>query len=292
MPKTKKRKKPSNRSETPASRPRDAQGRRTTGSIATTRKVVAVVGNLVGALALAAAVGMVAWLLIYTAGGGVIGDVFEDTVMAIATPFLLTLLSLTGFIFGQFAVRGRWGLGGGALFEGGFTRVELRPISVLLHIVFAGLAVAAWVLVVVVPVVRDAQSQAESGWGASGGMYFWYTVTVYAVVTGAIAAMVAVSLLKKLTYNRSLSRNADSIIPGSHAQLWWRKFSHIWRAELGIAGFAGAAFGLSPLGVHLQSPLYGFGALGIGIALMAIAVALALNSWRSGLPVERVESYT
>jgi hypothetical protein len=44
--------------------------------------------------------------------------------------------------------------------------------------------------------------------------------------------------------------------------------------------------------VHLDSAAYGFGALAIGLALIIIAVLVALNAWRSGLPVERVESYT
>jgi len=101
-----------------------------------------------------------------------------------------------------------------------------------------------------------------------------------------------VSLLKKLTFNRALTRHAAAIREGSRSQLWWRAFSHIWRAELAVAGFAGAALGLSPLGVHLHSPGFGWSAVGIGLGLIAVAVALALNAWRSGLPVERVESYT
>lgn len=107
-----------------------------------------------------------------------------------------------------------------------------------------------------------------------------------------MAAIVGVSLLKKLTYNRLLARSGSTVAKGSASQQAWRTFSHIYRGELGIAGLAGATLGLSPLGVRLDSALYGFGMLAAGVILLTIAIALALNSWRSGLPVERVESYT
>jgi uncharacterized membrane protein len=144
----------------------------------------------------------------------------------------------------------------------------------------------------VLPVAADARGALDIPDGSSAAEQFWFTVTVYGAITGVIAAMVAVSLLKKLTYNPALQRNESSIAVGSPAQKWWRGFSHIWRAELGIAGAGGAAIGLSPLGLHLGSAAYGFGALVIGVALIALAVLAALNAWRSGLPVERVESYT
>jgi hypothetical protein len=204
----------------------------------------------------------------------------------------MAFLSMTGFFFGQFAVRGRWGLGGGAPLSGGNFTVELRPIGVALHAVFLAGAALAWLLVMVLPVVADARGAIDIPDGSSAAEQLWFTVTVYGALTGVLAAMVAVSLLKKLTYNRSLRANEASIANGSPSQRWWRRFSHIWRAELGIAGAGGAALGLSPLGVHLDSAAYGVGALALGGALSAVAVLAALNSWRSGLPVERVESYT
>ncbi|MCR2827023.1 hypothetical protein [Microbacterium sp. zg.Y909] len=259
------------------------------------RKAVAVAGNLVGAVALLVAIGAVVWLLTYTAGGGRISAVFPDDIggtETIAFPTLMVGLSMIGFFLGQYAVRGRWEVAGGKASSGGSFAVLLRPISVRLHALFLACALTAWVLVMVVPVVLDASGALDIAGGSSAAIQFWFTVTVYGVITGLLAGMIALSLLKKRTYNDRLARNKSQVTPGSHSQLWWRKFSHIWRAELGIAGFAGAAFGLSPLGVHLQSPLYGFGALAIGVVLMTIAVLLALNAWRSGLPVERVESYT
>jgi hypothetical protein len=276
-------------------RPTDKQGRRTTGSIARTRQIVGIVGNLIGVAALAVGIGAVIWLLNLTASGNSISSAVEDDVAGtttIAFPTLMALLSMIGFFFGQFAVRGRWGMGGVAPFSGGNFTVDLRPISVGLHTLFLVLAVLAWVLVMVLPVAADARGALDIPDGSSAAEQFWFTVTVYGAITGVIAAMVAVSLLKKLTYNPALQRNESSIAVGSPAQKWWRGFSHIWRAELGIAGAGGAAIGLSPLGLHLGSAAYGFGALVIGVALIALAVLAALNAWRSGLPVERVESYT
>jgi hypothetical protein len=276
-------------------RPNDKQGRRTTGSIARMRRIVAIVGNLVGVAALLVGVAAIAWLLNLTAAGNSIGSVVDDDpagTSTIAFPTLMALLSMTGFFFGQFAVRGRWGMGGGARSSGGSFSVELRPISVGLHALFLVLAVLAWALVMLLPVLADARGALDIPDGSSAAEQFWFTVTVYGAITGVLAAMVAVSLLKKLTYNPALRANAASITNGSHAQLWWRGFSHIWRTELGLAGAGGASIGLSPLGLHLGSAAYGFGALTIGAVLIALAVVTALNSWRSGLPVERVESYT
>jgi hypothetical protein len=59
-----------------------------------------------------------------------------------------------------------------------------------------------------------------------------------------------------------------------------------------VAALGGASLGLAPLGVHLDSSAYGFSFAAAGVALLVVAVVLALNAWRSGLPVERVESYT
>lgn len=276
-------------------RPTDKQGRRTTGSIARTRQIVAIVGNVVGVLALGVAVAAVVWLLRLTGSGNSISSVFEDDVAGtstIAFPTLMALLSMVGFFFGQFAVRGRWSVGAGRLFTGGAFKVDLRPISVGLQAFFLFAAVLAWVLVMVVPVLADNQGAINLPGGSSAADQFWFVVTVYGAITGVLAAMVAVSLLKKLTYNKLLERNLSSITPGSPSQRRWRDVSHIWRAELGVAGLSGAALGLSPLGLHLDSAAYGFGALAIGLALGGVAVLVALNSWRSGFPVERVESYT
>lgn len=278
-----------------ADQPTDQLGRRTTGSGALTRRIIAVVGNLVGALALVVAIGAVLWLLALTAGGDSIGSVFPDDTAGTSTitfPTLMAFLSMIGFFFGQFAVRGRWSMAAGEPAADGNYKVDLRPIGVGLHSLFLLLAALAWALVMVGPVLADSRGQLNTGDGSSATEQFWFTVTVYGTITGVIAAMVAVSLLKKLTYNRALLRHRSFIDAGSASQAWWRRFSHIWRAELGIAGFAGAALGLSPLGIHLHSAVYGVGALVIGLALGAVAVLTALNSWRSGLPVERVESYT
>jgi hypothetical protein len=285
----------SDKNPSTAARPTDKQGRRTTGSIARTRQVVGILGNLIGVGALLVGVGAIAWLLNLTAAGNSISSVVEDDVAGtstIAFPTLMALLSMTGFFFGQFAVRGRWGMGGDRSRSGGSFSVDLRPISVVLHAVLLAAAVLAWVLVMVLPVVADARGAIDIPDGSSAAEQFWFTVTVYGAITGVLAAMLAVSLLKKVTYNRALLAHRSSITKGSHSQEWWRRFSHIWRTELGIAACGGAALGLSPLGVHLGSATYGVGALAIGVVLIAVATLAALNSWRSGLPVERVESYT
>jgi hypothetical protein len=273
----------------------DSQGRRTTGSVARTRQIVGIIGNIVGVLALLVAAGAVYWLLSLTAGGDSISSVFEDDVAGTTTisfPTLMALLSMVGFFFGQFAVRGKWGMGSGSLFSGGAFKVDLRPISVGLHAIFFVLALAAWALVMLVPLVLDAQGAITAQEGTSALDQYWFTVTVYGAITGALAAMVGVSLLKKLTFNTSLKRNFSSIQPGSASQKRWRVVSHIWRTELGLAGLGGAALGLAPLGFHLNSVSYGLSFAAVGVLLLVASVALALNAWRSGLPVERVESYT
>lgn len=261
-----------------------------------TRRTVAVIGNTVGAVALLAAIAAVAALLWFTNQDVSIGDVFEDDrsgTMTIAVPFLLLVLSMIGFFFGQFASRGRWGMGENtSTWSSGTFRVVLRPISVGLHIVFFLLAIVAWLLVLPLPVLLQSAGTIGTDVGSSAAEQFWFTVVVYGVVTGAIAAVVGVSLVKKLTYNRLLERGRDAIVDGSPSQVAWRRFSHIWRGELMIAALGGAALGLSPLGIHLDSITYGLALAAAGAGLIVVSVVIALNSWRSGLPVERVESYT
>jgi hypothetical protein len=260
------------------------------------RRGVAIVGNAVGALALLVAIVAVAAILWFTNQDVSIGSVIEDDAAGtttIAFPFLMVLLSMIGFFFGQFASRGRWGaVEKTSIVSSGTFRVELRPIGVGLHVLFLVLALLAWMLVVLLPVVLEVAGTVDPAAGSSAAEQFWFTVVVYAIVTGGIAAVVAVSLLKKVTYNRSLERGRGSIVDGSPAQVAWRRFSHIWRGELAIAALGGAALGLSPLGIHLDSAAYGLAFAAAGVALLLASILLALNSWRSGLPVERVESYT
>jgi hypothetical protein len=273
--------------------PEDANARKATG-LNDMAKIVAIVGNSVGVAALAVAIGAVYWLLTFTASDRRISSVFEDDIAGTRTmsfPFLMLLLSLIGFFFGQYALRGTWGVGTKKQRDGSFV-VNIRPVSVPLHALLLAGALIAWVLVMVVPVYLDTRGEIDASPGSSAVEQFWFTVTIYGVVTGIVSGMVGMSLLKKLTYNRFLERSRSFIDSGSQSQLAWRKFSHIWRGELGIAACAGAALGLSPLGIHLDSAAYGVGMLAAGLVLLTVSALLALNSWRSGLPVERLESYT
>jgi hypothetical protein len=259
------------------------------------RRVVAIAGNAIGSVALLVALGAIAAILWFTGQGVSIGSVIEGDpsgTETIAFPFLMGLLSMSAFFFGQYATRGRWGMRAGPARSSGTFTVVLRPLSPLLHASLLLLAVVAWFLVLPLPVLLEDAGALYPSPGSSAEDQFWFTVVLYGVVTAAIAAVVGGSLLKKLTYNRLLGRGRDSIVDGSPSQVRWRNFSHIWRGELMLAAFGGVGAGLAPLGIHLDKPAFGFGAFGIGTALLVISVGLALNSWRSGLPVERVESYT
>lgn len=260
------------------------------------RRIIAGVGNVVGSVALIVATAVVAVILWFTNSGVSIGDVIEDDysgTTTIAFPFLMLVLSLVGFFFGQFAARGRWGVGPHAsVWSSGTFRVVLNPIGVTLHGFFFLLALVAWALVLVLPVILGSAGSLTLAEGSSEAKQFWFTVSVYGAVTGGVAAIVGVSLVKKLTYNRNLERGRSSIVEGSASQVAWRRFSHLWRGELLVAAVAGAVLGLAPLGFHLDSAVYGLSFAAVGILLLIASVALALNAWRSGLPVERVESYT
>lgn len=115
---------------------------------------------------------------------------------------------MVAFFFGQYAARGRWGTGDDQRSSTGRFRVDLRPIRVGMHVLLLTAAVAAWTLVLGVPVSLDARGDLVLSDGGSAADQFWFVVTVYGVISAAIAMMVAVSLLKKLTYNRSLARHA------------------------------------------------------------------------------------
>ncbi|WP_307082813.1 hypothetical protein [Arthrobacter agilis] len=255
--------------------------------------IVAIVGNLVGGLALLVSAGAVAYLLTLTGSGNSISSVFEDDVAGtttIAFPTLMALLSTVGFFFGQFGLRGQWG-GGTPSAKEHFT-VDLRPLTVRSHALLLGFALLAWAAVMVIPLVLDSRGALAADDGSSALDQYWFVVTVYGAITGAVTAMVGTSLVKKLTYNASLRRRISEIRAGSPSQTWWRSFSHTWRAELGIGGLGGAALGLAPLGLHLNSATYALSFAAVGTALLITGLVLALNAWRSGMPVERVESYT
>ncbi|MFC4555275.1 hypothetical protein [Georgenia faecalis] len=273
----------------------DSLGRQTTGRGALARRIISIVGNTVGTVALVLGLGTVFWLLSLTARGKSISSAFPEDIggtPTIAFPALMALVSMIALFFGQYAARGRWGTGKDSRFSSGSVTVLLRPISVGWHAALLALALVVWGLVALGPVVLDVQGRiaAEDYSEALGEM--WFTANAYGALSGALAAMIGVSLVKKLTYNRSLQRHASSIQDGSPSQLRWRSVSHIWRTELGIAAVAGIALGLAPLIAHLGSLTEALPFVAVGVALLAGAIAMALNAWRSGLPVERVESYT
>ncbi|RLQ85371.1 hypothetical protein D9V28_00285 [Mycetocola zhadangensis] len=260
------------------------------------RKIVAVVGNSIGAVALAVAIAALVAILWFTREGVSISDVFEDDRSGSTTtsfPILMLFLSMIGFFFGQFASRGRWGVGENmSAWSSGTFRIVLNPTSVALHTTLWLLAILAWVLVLPFPVYLDVVGKLALEDGSSSARQFWFAAIAYGAIAGAIASVVFVSLLKKLTYNRLLDRNRASIVDGSATQVAWRRFSHIWRGELMVAAVAGGALGLAPVGFHVDSSAYVLSFAAAGVGLLIASIVMALNAWRSGLPVERVESYT
>ncbi|MBT2586791.1 hypothetical protein [Arthrobacter sp. ISL-95] len=244
-----------------------------------------------------AGVGLVAFLLVLTGSGTPIREVFPDDrtgTTTIAAPFLVLMFGFIALVFGNFALRGTWSL----LREEeqprgkpGTWRVDLRPINPVIHGFLVLVGFAAWFAVLALPAYLDTQGLIAAKDGSTARSQLWFIVVVYGLISGAITAMVAMSLLKKLTYNRLLARSISTLTPGPKQAFWWR-FSHIWRGELGAAAVGGSALGLAPLAAHFGSGLNLALSLTVGLVAMLLSAALALNSWRSGMPVERVESYT
>lgn len=208
----------------------------------------------------------------------------------VAAPGILILLATVVVYLGELTRRGTWLSHDRTFLQGGSTTVDLVALPRRTHLAWLAAAIVGWLVVLVVPVF------VELGGGWPGTLHeeahhaAWSLLVGYGGLVAALAAVSAVSLLKKATYDARQARGAASIVPKSFTVRFWRWFSFRWRLELWIAGIAGGLLGSLPVAVLFWPASGSLLLAAAGIVLAALAIVLSLNAWRSGESLTRSES--
>lgn len=110
------------------------------------------------------------------------------------------------------------------------------------------------------------------------------------------------SLIKKLGYLRQHRLRGEAIGDGGPGKTFWRWMDYRWRLDLWLAGAGGVVLGLSPTVLSEAVGPYGSAAAlsaglpgflrqaGLGVLLVGLGIAAALNYWRAGEPLGSGES--
>ncbi|MCU1423418.1 MAG: hypothetical protein JWN36_3069 [Microbacteriaceae bacterium] len=208
----------------------------------------------------------------------------------VIAPGGLLLVAACLVIFGELIRRGAWTERETTLLEGGSNVVDLVALPLRAHIAWLCAAVLAWCAVIAVPSILQSVGSWPGTLSPTARDAVWFVLALNGAFPAGLAAASAVSLLKKRTFDARAERGRATIREGSPAQRFWRLFSHRWRAELWIAAVAGAFAGSAPVAATNGAGVVAAVLLAIGVVLGALSVALALNAWRSGESLRRVES--
>jgi hypothetical protein len=217
----------------------------------------------------------------------------------IVLPILILMVAAAPMYLAEYHRRGSWMSRDRGFFEGGSNVVVTRPLRLWARALWISVSVLAWIGLIVLPVQIDIGSETF----ADSNESFWVLLVTHGVFAAGMAAVLAFSLLKRLTYDRLAARFADQVVHGSFSQLFWRFVSYRFRFELWFAFGCGAILGTIPLVyqsaaescyteacVLVPDPAWLTWIAWIAIGSGALALIGSLNAWRSGKLLESGES--
>ncbi|MBT2538745.1 hypothetical protein [Arthrobacter sp. ISL-69] len=158
-----------------------------------------------------------------------------------------------------------------------------RPLALWAHGLWSLVPLAAWALLILVPL----RSMAGGGWPAGlrdeNSTAVWLALGFYGAVASGLFAIIVTSLIKKAYFLAWLRRNPDTQVDEGNGAFWrWVCFT--WRCDLWLAGFGGALIGMLDWlefdGLQLLTVV-----LLTGLAMLLGGIAVSLNYWRAGRPL-------
>ncbi|MET0955754.1 MAG: hypothetical protein ABWY68_07350 [Cryobacterium sp.] len=176
--------------------------------------------------------------------------------------------------------------------RGGSNAATFKPLPLGLHAAWALVPLAAWVLLVFIPVQNLLGGTAwPAGLQDENSTAVWMLLASYGGLAAGLFAVIVVSLLKKIVYTGHISRHPDAV-DGSAGKRTWRWVTFRWRFDLWLAGLGGAFVGLCWIALGFEDTPFFVTTLIIGLVLLAAGVLLAVNYWRAGEPLGKAESYS
>lgn len=257
---------------------------------------------MVGAVLVAAAVGVMGFLVAFTAHGGDLRDFAEGEEWGenfVTAPMIILMVACVPFFLAEFTRRGNWSSRDRGFLQGGSNVVELRPVATWARLMWIVLALGSWAVLLPVPVSFAVNEDAF----AEASETLWGLLATHGLFASGMVGVLLVSLVKRFSYDGLAARFGGKVVHGSVGQVFWRFVSYQFRLELWFGFLSGAILGAIPL-VFLSAaddcytescvPVPDPALLGLIIASAAACAALALvgslNAWRSGKSLYSGES--
>ncbi|MEC5179578.1 hypothetical protein [Arthrobacter sp. CG_A4] len=168
--------------------------------------------------------------------------------------------------------------------RGGSVLAIYRPLALWAHGLWSLVPLAAWALLILVPL----RSMAGGGWPAGlrdeNSTAVWLALGFYGAVASGLFAVIVTSLIKKAYFLAWLRRHPDTQVDEGKGAFWrWVCFT--WRFDLWLAGFGGALIGVCWIGLEFDGLQLLTVALLAGLAMLLGGIAVSLNYWRAGRPL-------
>ncbi|MDJ0320261.1 hypothetical protein [Pseudarthrobacter sp. PS3-L1] len=168
--------------------------------------------------------------------------------------------------------------------RGGSVLATYRPLALWAHGLWSLVPLAAWVLLILVPL----RSMAGGGWPAGlreeNSTAVWLALGFYGAVASGLFAVVVTSLIKKAYFLAWLRQHPDTPVDEGKGAFWrWVCFT--WRFDLWLAGFGGALIGVCWIGLEFDGQQFVMVAALTGLALLLAGIIMSLNYWRANRPL-------
>lgn len=235
---------------------------------------------LVGGVLVVVAIVILAMMIDFSLRGGYIDKMFptvSNKQSRLSFPIGPLMVAGCALFLGEMFRRGRWEFRDIELRTAGMTTLRVRTLPLWLLTLWSLVPLAAWAILVVVPVafVRQGSDPSDDLWRISAA---------YGFIAAGFWGIVAVSIVKRMSYARAKSASV-----GGRELRFWRIASVQWRIESWFGFLAGGLAGVLPLALAnvrgtttpVEPDAVPTVAL-IAAALAIIAVALAVASPRSG----------
>ncbi|MFM9432863.1 hypothetical protein [Arthrobacter sp. MP_2.3] len=202
----------------------------------------------------------------------------------IAGPGILLLTAMCFLIPGYLRRRGTMhGLPTSGL-RGGSVLAIYRPLALWAHGLWSLVPLAAWGLLILVPL----RSMAGGGWPAGlreeNSTAVWLALGFYGAVASGLFAVIVTSLIKKAYFLSWLRRHHETRVDEGNGAFWrWVCFT--WRFDLWLAGFGGALVGVCWIGLEFDGQQFVMVTSLTGLAMLLGGILMSLNYWRAGRPL-------
>lgn len=209
-----------------------------------------------------------------------------------AIPAAILLAAACFLIPGYLRRRGVMAERDTTFWRGGSTSAKFKPLPLGLHAAWLLLPLAAWVLLVLIPLQNLIGGTAwPAGLEDDNATAVWMLLASYGGLAAALFAVILVSLVKKAVYMARVQSHPEAV-DGSAGKGLWRWITFRWRFDLWLAGLGGAFVGLCWIALGFEDTPFFITSLCIGLALVVAGLLLAVNYWRAGEPLGAAESYS